>query len=192
MREMMQEALDQLVSAYRHDSPLILLFDYDGTLTPIVERPELATLSPDARQVLARLAQHANVEIGVLSARTLDDLKAMLALPGLYLAGTGGLELDLRGTRIEHPHAHEAVAMMERLATRLESKLPAFSGAWLEKKRLGLTVHYRQLAGHLLDPLQTSVEQVATTVGDGLRIVQGPMAWEIARPGGGPKARRFA
>ena len=105
MRETMQEALDQLVSAYRHGSPLILLFDYDGTLTPIVEHPKLATLSPDARQVLARLAQHANVVIGLLSGRSLDDLKAMLDLPGLYLAGTGGLELDLCGTRIEHPHA---------------------------------------------------------------------------------------
>ena len=130
--------------------------------------------------MLARLTQHANVEIGVLTLRMLDDLKAMLALPGLDLAGTSRLELDLRGTRIEHPHAHEAAAVMKHLATHLESKLSAYPGAWLEKKRLALTIHYRQLAGHLLESLQTRVEQLTKAVGDDLRIVQGPMVWEIA------------
>ena len=31
---------------------ILLLTDYDGTLTPIVERPELANLSEDTRRLL--------------------------------------------------------------------------------------------------------------------------------------------
>jgi trehalose 6-phosphate phosphatase len=179
MREVTQEALDQLISAYSHGSTLILLFDYDGTLTPIVEHPMLAILAPGTRQVLARLKDRANAQIGILSGRTIADLQTMLALPGLYLAGTSGLELDLCGTRIEHPQARKTAAVMEQVAARLESELAAYPGAWLEEKRLALTVHYRQLAGHLLGALQTSVEQVTRTFASDVRIIQGPRAWEI-------------
>ncbi|MBA3044148.1 trehalose-phosphatase, partial [archaeon] len=36
---------------------LILLLDYDGTLTPIVSRPELAVLSDDMRDVLKKIVK---------------------------------------------------------------------------------------------------------------------------------------
>ena len=71
------------------------------------------------------------------------------------------MELELRGFRIVHPHADRMADMMKRLAEHLESQLSAYPGAWLEKKRLGLTVHYRQLPGQLLGSLQAVVAEVA-------------------------------
>src|SRR5262245_48483918 len=92
--------LDYLLSAHRAGRHLILLFDYDGALVPIVEHPQLARLAPRTRLLLKQLARQPRVSVGVLSGRKLDDLQEMVALPGLYYAGTNGLELELRGVRV--------------------------------------------------------------------------------------------
>ena len=42
---------------------LAIFLDYDGTLTPIVERPEDAVLAPEAREVLRRLVQRHPVAV---------------------------------------------------------------------------------------------------------------------------------
>lgn len=180
MRTLMQEALEQLLAAHRHGGPLVLLFDYDGTLAAIAERPELAVLPPSTRQALVRLMHLAKVEVGVLSARRLDDLRAVLALPGLYLAGSSGMELDLRGTRVEHPRASQAAEMIDRLAKRLGDAMAAYRGAWLERKRLALTIHYRQVADDLLESLEIHVAQATKDFASDVRTVQAPKAWEIA------------
>ena len=43
----------KLAAAYRSGHRLVLLFDYDGTLTPLVDHPRLAHLDPALREVLA-------------------------------------------------------------------------------------------------------------------------------------------
>ncbi len=55
--------LEHLLSAWsnitrqlKDASDILLLTDYDGTLTPIVERPELANLSEETRRLLEALA----------------------------------------------------------------------------------------------------------------------------------------
>jgi hypothetical protein len=56
-------------------APLILLFlDFDGTLSPIVKRPGLATLPSEPRKVLAALAQRESFVVVVVSGRELADL----------------------------------------------------------------------------------------------------------------------
>ena len=180
MIAVLQELFDEMCEAYRHGSSLVLLFDYDGTLTPIVKHPRLALLDQKTRRLLANLAGRPRVYIGVLSGRELDELTSLVELPGLYLAGTGGLELDLRGHRIVHPHSNRVAATMKRLASRLENDVAAHEGAWLEKKTLGLTVHYRQLPGQLLGSLHTVVSEATQDCAGEVRIVQGPKAWEIA------------
>jgi trehalose 6-phosphate phosphatase len=171
--------LEGLCAAYRRGSTLALLFDYDGTLTPIAACPSLAVLDNHTRRLLASLADRPRVSLGILSGRQLDELKALVRLPGLYLAGTGGLELDLGGTRVEHPQAERVAALIVRLAVRLEKEVAVYQGAWLERKRLGLAVHYRQLPEHEVAPLRANVENAARAFGSELRIVQGPEAWEI-------------
>lgn len=179
MTDELQEVCNQMCRAHRHGSSLALLFDYDGTLTPIVEHPSLAVLDPATRQLLARLASRARVFVGILSGRGLDDLKSLVQIPGVCLSGTGGLELELRGARIVHPHADRMASVMARLAARLEDQLATYAGAWLEKKRLGLTVHYRQLADRLLGSFETAVTEVTRDFAGEVRIVQGPKALEI-------------
>jgi trehalose-phosphatase len=184
MIDALQAVLDRLHDAYRHGNSLVLLFDYDGTLTPIVDHPQMAVLDRQTTRLLASLAGRPRVHVGILSGRALDELKSLVQLPGLYFAGTGGLELELRKLRILHPQADQAATVVGRLAAQLEKEMAAYPGAWIEKKRFGLTLHYRHLPEQLLGALQAAVAEVTKCFAGEVRTVQGPRAWEITPANG--------
>ena len=73
-------------------TPRIGVFlDYDGTLTPIVARPELALPTPATRSVLADLAEVCVV--GIISGRDLDDVRGIVGSDGLWYAGSHGFDV---------------------------------------------------------------------------------------------------
>ncbi len=175
----LQGVLEGLLSAYHRGDALVLLFDYDGTLVPIVEHPRLATLPPSTRHLLERLAGRPRVCLGIVSGRSVDDLKEMVSLPDIYYAGTSGLEVEVFGVRIVHPQVRPAERRMARVAERLRDLVAAFSGAWVEDKKLGLTVHYRGIAEEQIPALKAQVQSLLDSLAEPLRAVPGPMAVEI-------------
>ena len=72
---------------------LALFLDYDGTLTPIVERPELASISPAMREVLADCVRRRDTDVTIVSGRALEDIVKMVGLEGVTYAGNHGLEI---------------------------------------------------------------------------------------------------
>lgn len=183
----LREVCDRMCRAYRHGTSLVLLFDYDGTLVPITEPQQPTLLDSKTKRLLARLADRPNVHVGILSWRELDELRSLVGVSGLYLVGAGGMEMDLSGYSIEHPHAKQTTHIMEHLATHLERYLLPYHGVWLEKKRLGLTIHYHQLPEQLLGSLRGAVAEVMLDFAGELRAVQAHMAWEITSANGWSK-----
>lgn len=175
----LRAVLNGLIAAHRRGQGLVLLFDYDGTLVPIAEHPRLAVLDPEARRLLKRLAGRRRVRLGILSGRALDDLKQMVRLTNACYAGVSGLEIDVFGTRLLHPHARHAEERIAGLAQRLRPLVASFPGAWIENKRLGLTVHYRGAAPQVVPALRSEVRAVLEPLAGQLRSVPGPMALEI-------------
>jgi trehalose 6-phosphate phosphatase len=179
MNHSVQEVLDQVTGQHRPERPLVLLFDYDGTLAPIVEHPRLAHLDRRTRRLLARLSRQPGVHVGILSGRMLEDLKQMVCLPGLSFAGTAGLEVELDGQRITHPNALRDRPQIRRVVERLRAALADYPGAWVEDKQIALTIHYREVPPEHVEDL---LGQVAETLRDWtgqLRVLEGPMAIEI-------------
>jgi alpha,alpha-trehalase len=70
---------------------LAVFLDYDGTLTPIVRRPEDAELSKNMRQIIGKLAAHCPVAI--VSGRDLKDVRERVGLEQLYYAGSHGFDI---------------------------------------------------------------------------------------------------
>ena len=81
-------------SDVRDASHIVLLSDYDGTLTPIVSRPEEAILPHDAKEKLSALAQKPAFSVGIISGRPLSEVKALVGIDGIYYAGNHGLEIE--------------------------------------------------------------------------------------------------
>jgi len=169
----------RLLTAHRKGASIALLFDYDGTLAPIAAHPWLAEMPADTRAVLQKLGRQPRLHIGVLSGRALDELIQMVGLADLYYCGTSGLELDLRGKRVLPAQREECATIIEDLARSLHSVATGASGAWVEKKPLGLTVHYRGVEPALIPAFRDRVNHIVHALGDKIRTTSGRSAIEV-------------
>ncbi|MER2526413.1 MAG: trehalose-phosphatase [Candidatus Competibacter denitrificans] len=171
--------VERMTEVYWRGQRLLLVFDYDGTLTPFAARPELARLDPALRGVLARLAALPRLALGVVSGRDLADLTAMVGLPGLYYGGTWGLELDLRGERLIPVDSPAARHLVKQLIALLETRVTAYPGAWVEKKALGLTVHYRQVCAEHSAAAHEDFMALLRPYAESVQLFQAPLAIEV-------------
>jgi trehalose-phosphatase len=160
--------------------PLAVFLDYDGTLTPIVARPELAVLSAETRAALRRLA--AQTVVGVISGRDLDDVRAVIDTDGLWYAGSHGF--DILGPDEERFEIEEADAFRSDLAgaaVDLRGALASIPGAWVEEKRYADAVHFRQVDDARIAEVEAAVDRVVAAR-PGLRKTGGKRVFEL-RPG---------
>jgi trehalose 6-phosphate phosphatase len=104
-----------------------VLLDVDGTLAPIVERPELASVPEETRAELQRLVGRYALVAGV-TGRTSADAAGLVGVDGIEFVGVHGLEL-----------APEAARWREALRPFAAEPWP-----WVEDKGLSVSLHWRQ------------------------------------------------
>ena len=134
--------IDSLVAAASAGRRVLLLFDFDGTLSPTVPQPEQARLPASTRRVLTALAA-AGCQVGVISGRSLADLRDRIDVPGVWLAGSGGLESSIGERPIEGQRMTAGAATIAAHARAVAPAITGLPGALLEQKPLGLTIHHR-------------------------------------------------
>ncbi|MFC1970356.1 trehalose-phosphatase [Chloroflexota bacterium] len=175
------QALSAEIMAASH---LLLLSDYDGTLTPIVGRPVDAILSPQVRAQLITLAQKPTVSAGVISGRSLSELKSMVAIAGIYYAGNHGLEIEGPGLSFVSAAAEAAQATIKTLAWQLVGVLGSTPGVIIEDKGLSLSVHYRLVKpGEEKMVVETFNRVISPLVNAGrVRITSGKRVLEVRPP----------
>jgi trehalose 6-phosphate phosphatase len=116
-------------------SNVLVALDYDGTLAPIVARPERAVLRRETRALLQELARL--YPAVVISGRAQPDVLARLR-------GTGVTEV-IGNHGIEPRHTKAGyLAQVRRWLPELRSGLQPLRGVWVEDKTYSLAVHYRQ------------------------------------------------
>lgn len=163
---------------WRQAGQLVLLLDFDGTLAPIVERPELAAPLPGARAALDRLLARRDVAVAVVSGRGLADARDLLGVEQIAYAGNHGMEIEAPGLQEVHAEAAGARPALERVAQRVQSSVRDVPGAIVEDKRLTLSIHYRQVA-------DAQVHRVRRAVADALqgepelRVTEGKKVLEV-------------
>ncbi len=131
---------DRFAAAFAARRPALFL-DYDGTLTPIVARPDLAVLDARARAAVQRLARLCPVAF--VSGRDLDDLAAMVGLDSLIYAGSHGF--DVRGPALRMQIGLEYLADLDMAESDLRPLLATVAGVLVERKRFAIAVHTRQV-----------------------------------------------
>ncbi len=157
----------------------LLLLDYDGTLTPIVERPELAILSPDMKELLKRVSQH--YTLGIISGRSLADVKRLVGLEGIYYAGNHGFKIIGPGVELVKPEAERVRQTLVKLCKELQEKLSKIKGVIVENKGLTASVHYRLVAEEEFNHLKNIFEKVVGPHIDSgvVKITRGKKVFEI-------------
>lgn len=156
---------------------LAVFLDYDGTLTPIVERPEQAVLDKKMKNILDSLSEM--VTIGIISGRDLTDVKGLIGLDNLIYAGSHGF--DIQGPVNNNLNKQQGWQYLNQLRiaeNRLRERLSNIQGIYIEPKKFSIAVHFRQVKDHDLDNLSEIVNQVIDQV-DGLRKAKGKKVFEI-------------
>jgi trehalose-phosphatase len=122
---------------------LLLLTDYDGTLTPIVPDPMAAWLPRGVWDDLRILAGSRRTRVGIVSGRALEDLRARVRIPEVIYAGCHGLEIEGPRVSFTHPAAQAERPALAALAGELSLRTAAVPGVVVEPKGLTVAVHYR-------------------------------------------------
>lgn len=120
----MEDALSLLVA---DPARAAVMLDVDGTLAPIVARPELAEVPEEARAELRRLAGRYAL-VACVSGRTGADAYRLVGVDGIFYVGVHGLELS-----------PEADAWRAPLRGFAELEWP-----WIEDKGLTVAFHWRE------------------------------------------------
>jgi trehalose 6-phosphate phosphatase len=157
---------------------IVLLLDFDGTLAPIVERPEEAEMPSATRAALERLREMAGVEMAVVSGRGMVDARNRAALRGIAYAGNHGMEIEGAGLRRIHREAAAARPALDVVARRLESDLAAIDGAIVEDKGLTLSIHYRRVARDQVAEVRKRV-LAASAERNELKVTEGKEVLEV-------------
>jgi len=157
---------------------LLLLLDYDGTLTPIVLRPEYAVLSEGMRNVLKKIAKR--YPLAIISGRSLDDVRDMVNVDGIYYAGNHGLEIS-NDVKLENPDAEKTRAVINEICRKMQKNLIHIKGSIVENKGVTASVHYRMVPDDDFAELEKIFKGViASYVEKGkIRITKGKKVFEI-------------
>ncbi len=161
-----------------------VFLDYDGTLTPIVDRPELAVLSEEMRKTLAALLQRCPVM--VISGRDRGDVERLVGLKGLVYAGCHGFDIaGPEGPGLSHLEASGYAPIVAQAARDLERELAPVPGIIVENKTYAVAVHFR-LAGtedigrveHIVDGVVARNPQLRKTGGKKVFELRPNMDWD--------------
>ncbi|MCG6874281.1 MAG: trehalose-phosphatase [Betaproteobacteria bacterium] len=172
-------AIDRIgeITAAARGKRLAVFLDYDGTLTPIVDRPQDARLDDAMRATVARLATRCMVAI--VSGRDLADVRDRVMLANLVYAGSHGFEIaGPGGLQQVLPGAQERVPALNDAEQKLHAALSGVEGALAERKRFTIAVHYR-LVREADVPLVDGAVDAALAEHPGLRKRHGKKVFEL-------------
>ncbi|EMC95574.1 glycosyltransferase family 20 protein [Baudoinia panamericana UAMH 10762] len=136
----------KLLQQYRNSSRRLFMFDYDGTLTPIVKDPQAAIPSDRVIRTLKALASDPNNAVWIISGRDQAFLDEWMGhIPELGLSAE-------HGSFMRHPNTANWENLTETFDMSWQSKvLEVFEyytsktpGAFVERKKIALTWHYRR------------------------------------------------
>lgn len=160
---------------------VLLFLDFDGTLAPIAPTPDEASLPAETRALLRDLATGERCTIAVVSGRSLDDLRAKIAIDGIAYIGNHGLEPAAAGPLPVYRPSAPIRELLDLVKSDLAWRLKGVSGVLFEDKGASLAVHYRLVeparAGSVEAAVRSSV--AAIDVGGLLDIAFGKMVLEV-------------
>ncbi|WP_378147382.1 trehalose-phosphatase [Cnuibacter sp. UC19_7] len=164
--------LDQAIERLATTEHLLVALDFDGTLSPIVERPEEARALPEADEALRALVAAPDTTVVLVSGRSMASLEHVTGSPEhVRLVGSHGVEVkDDDGVHVELDGDERA--RRDALHGVLESAVAGHAGVWVEEKPAGFAVHTRRAAADVADAARRAARAAAEDL-DGLTEREG-------------------
>jgi trehalose-phosphatase len=161
---------------------LVLLSDFDGTLTSFNVDPAAPKLSAETRTALTNLASQEDVTVGLVSGRRVSDLETRTQLPAhVYLAGLHGLEIRHGEVTWHHPDLVESYDLADEVADAITRAVGDVAGFRIEHKRVAVTAHVRAVDDRIrADVLRNAMEAAQPWIASGaFRSLEADQAIEL-------------
>jgi len=155
------------------------VFDFDGTLSPIVGDRHAARIHPMCRELLKGLARMPTHFVIVLSSREIEDLAKRVPLPRVILGGASGLEWRLPGGHRIRP-GDPFETRREKVRKSLDpllSRLSYIPGVDVEDKGWSVAIHHRHVLPEVMSMLEPLLKELKET--PDVRVYRGPSVAEV-------------
>lgn len=136
--------LHRAIAALAQTPVLLVALDFDGTMSPLVDRAEDARPLPRSAAALSSLASLESTTTALVSGRALDSLRAVAAPPApTLLVGSHGAEAwwgpDSPGLELTPEQQHA----LTRARAVVAQAVARFPGTVAEQKPAGVVLHFR-------------------------------------------------
>ena len=155
----------QFVEKLENAARIWLLLDYDGTLADFAPTPDDVIPDRELIGLLEELSGHPKIDLAIVSGRRLAHIEKLVPIPGVWLAGSYGLEL--RTPMGEHLHRADHQQLrppLEQLKPKWKKLIEDQQGFYLEDKGWSLAVHARfaddELAFQVLNRARALAEEL--------------------------------
>jgi trehalose 6-phosphate phosphatase len=159
--------------------PFGLATDIDGTLSPIVDTPDTATVTPLCHRYLQEISQRVDV-VAAISGRAPEVARRLVGLEELVYIGNHGLSWWQQGREETLAEAVPYQATVREAKKKLAARLD-LPGLLLEDKGPILALHYRLCADRQAARVAI-LDALAPWETQGLRIQQGRLVFELGPP----------
>ncbi|AWB88697.1 trehalose-phosphatase [Homoserinimonas hongtaonis] len=136
-------SLEGAIAALATTPRLLVALDFDGTLAPLVDRPEEARALPAAREAMLALTRAPDTRVALISGRAMQSLMHVAEPPeAVWLSGSHGVEVRLDaapGVSLSEAEQGD----LSRLREILEAAAAPFDDIWIEVKPAGFALHSR-------------------------------------------------
>jgi alpha,alpha-trehalase len=176
------ESIAAEIATRRAGRHLLLLCDFDGTLTPFNPDPRAVRLDERVARVLGSLASRPDCTVGIISGRRLQDVRDRVTVTGeLYLAGFHGLEIHAPGETFVHPDASASADTMRAIAAAVRREVALLPGVFIEDKDLSIALHYREAEPDVAATAKSRFLEAARAdlAADRVRLLPGACVMEL-------------
>jgi trehalose-phosphatase len=122
--------------------PVLFAFDCDGVLAPLTDHADNSVLTRGVGKLLADLSGVDDVDVAVLSGRSLDGLGQFGFAPSIHVSGSYGGERRGRDRPVLSDEEQQRLRQLDELAVAATDR--AGDGAWVERKPTSVVIHVRE------------------------------------------------
>jgi trehalose 6-phosphate synthase/phosphatase len=175
-----REEINELTDRLRSAPQLLLLLDYDGTLVPFANTPDLAAPDSEVKTLLNKLSARPRFCVHVLSGRTRETLQRWLGSLPIGLHGEHGFWSRMRPESSWASLNEMPLEWKAKVIGTLEEFASATPGSLIEEKSSGFAWHYRMTdpdfgglqAGKLVERLGREHASLPVDILSGDKVVE--------------------
>lgn len=176
---------EELLTKYRESKRRLFLLDYDGTLVPLVDKPEKAKPGEETIRLLKKISSDKNNEVVIISGRdkaTMDDWFSGLDIGLVAEHGVWIKERGMKDWDMIEPLTNNWMDDIRSIFQLYTDRTP---GSFIEEKEYSLVWHYRKVNTELglTRVLELVDELTHLTANMGLQILEGEKVVEVKNAG---------